>query len=104
MDIFGNFQSNVDLLYSFYEWYLPFLTVPRHFGGKFVTFLIFELEKFERYFWKSQRICKRFNFLKIKYLKIKNFKDSFLKLFNSDNYLEAVGINSILGILVYVLC
>ena len=50
----------------------PFLTVPRRIGGKFVTFLIFELEKFLRYFWKSQRIFKHFNFLKNKYLEIKN--------------------------------
>ena len=46
MGVFGNLQSNVDLLYSFYEWSLPVLTVPAVFGGKFVTFLIFELEKF----------------------------------------------------------
>ena len=48
-----------------------------------VTFLIFELEKCQRYFWKSQRISKRFNFLRNIYLESKNFKDSFQKLFNS---------------------
>ena len=51
-------------------------------------------------FLEIQRTCKCFNFLKNKYLESWNFKDSFLKLFNSKNYLVAVGINSILGILV----
>ena len=64
--------------------FLPLLAVPSRScrshtvkGTKCATFLIFELEKFFRYFWKSYWICKRVNFLKNIYHESKNFKDSF---------------------------